>query len=96
MAVCDFELRVRTQDSDAFCSGTLCEPEMSSYIADNFVAWGGDVRFSDAASVRHFHPKICQPPSKGTHVPCRLFAICMQLSDMSCITHHHFSQPGKQ
>ncbi|MEW5314494.1 MAG: hypothetical protein WDW38_005990 [Sanguina aurantia] len=36
------------QDTDHFCSGTLCLPEVADYINDNFIAWGGDICSSDA------------------------------------------------
>lgn len=36
------------QDTDSFCSEVLCSPDVVSYVNENFVSWGGDVRFSDA------------------------------------------------
>lgn len=39
------------QDTDRFCADVLCAPEMVSYANQNFVAWGGDVRYADAFQV---------------------------------------------
>jgi hypothetical protein len=40
------------QDTYAFCRNVLCAPEVLSHVEEQFVAWGGDVRRSDAFSVR--------------------------------------------
>ncbi|KAI7840654.1 hypothetical protein COHA_005675 [Chlorella ohadii] len=36
------------QDTDAFCRGTLCDPGFAAFVNQHFVAWGGDLRRSDA------------------------------------------------
>ncbi|KAI8474966.1 MAG: hypothetical protein J3K34DRAFT_456563 [Monoraphidium minutum] len=36
------------EDTDAFCRGVLCSPELLAYINEHFVAWGGDIRRPDA------------------------------------------------
>lgn len=36
------------QDTDAFCRGTLCNPAFAAFVNEHFVAWGGDLRSSDA------------------------------------------------
>lgn len=40
------------QDTDSFCRSTLCNPDVADLINRLFVAWGGDVRYSDAYRVR--------------------------------------------
>lgn len=44
------------QDTDRFCSGTLCLPEVAEYVNANFIAWGGDICCSDAYTVSEKHP----------------------------------------
>jgi hypothetical protein len=39
------------QDTDAFCRGVLCSPEVVAYIGEQFLAWGGDIRRADAFTV---------------------------------------------
>jgi FAS-associated factor 2 len=38
----------RHQDTDSFCANTLCAPNFVDYLNSTFLAWAGDVRFSDA------------------------------------------------
>ena len=40
------------EDTARFCRETLCASEVVDHIGHNFVAWGGDVRRSDAFRVR--------------------------------------------
>lgn len=51
------------QDSEGFCRETLAHPALVAHVAENYVAWGGNVRFSDAYRVR---------PVVPWHILCRL------------------------
>lgn len=39
------------QDTDAFCRGVLCSPELVELASQQFVCWGGDMCRSDAHTV---------------------------------------------
>ena len=41
-------MRPQLQDTDAFCRGTLCAPDLVEYVNATFLCWGGDLRHSDA------------------------------------------------
>jgi hypothetical protein len=46
-------LRLRgCQDTGNFCRNVLGSPEVLSYVQEQFVAWGGDIRRADAFTVR--------------------------------------------
>ncbi|GBF99613.1 hypothetical protein Rsub_12292 [Raphidocelis subcapitata] len=36
------------EDTETFCRSVLCSPEVLSYVGEQFVAWGGDIRRADA------------------------------------------------
>ena len=49
------------QDTERFCSETLCASEVVDYLMDHFVCWGGDIRSSDAYRVTQpFRPLFRQ------------------------------------
>lgn len=77
------------QDTDAFCRGTLCAPEVADYCNATFLCWGGDLRHSDAfrlsASLRAAaYPYVALLAFSGTRWgPARMWQVkgrvCLQL-----------------
>lgn len=77
------------QDTDAFCRGTLCAPEVADYCNATFLCWGGDLRHSDAfrlsASLRAAaYPYVALLAFSGTRWgPARMWrvkgCVCLQL-----------------
>ena len=47
-----------TQDTDYFCRETLCNPEVVEYVNNNFLCWGGDIRYTD--TFRVMQPSMLQ------------------------------------
>lgn len=52
------------QDTEGFCRDTLADPALVAHLAENYVAWGGSVRYSDAYRVCCCPP---QPPPAWPH-----------------------------
>ena len=40
------------EDTARFCADTLCDAALTEHVDRNYVAWGGDVRRTDAFTVR--------------------------------------------
>ena len=78
------------QDTRQFCQGTLCDPEVVSYLNEECLAWGGDVSNSNAwrVSLRQGSGGLQIVPA---HLRC--FAAIMGSRHVQPDT---MSQPGRQ
>lgn len=52
------------QDTESFCADTLCAPAFVDYLNSTFLAWGGDIRYSDAFKLAS-SLRVCSYPYCG-------------------------------